>query len=73
MVEANGTLEPMLDSGKSEGAVIVTASRWLGPVILLIVLLFLGSLLLSRLLLCHLQKPHYTQIVSFSKEMAQRF
>jgi hypothetical protein len=26
MVEANRTLEPMLDSGKSDGAVIVAAS-----------------------------------------------
>jgi hypothetical protein len=49
MVEANGTLEPTLDSVKSNGAVVVTASRWPGLVFLLIIILFLGRLLLGRL------------------------
>jgi hypothetical protein len=51
MVEANGTLEPMLDSVKSNGVIIVSASRWPGLAFLLLVVLFLGRLLLSRLLL----------------------
>jgi hypothetical protein len=51
MVEANGTLEPTLDLVKSDRAIIVTASRWLGLVFLLVVIPFLRRLLLSRLLL----------------------
>jgi hypothetical protein len=51
MVEANGTLEPMLDSVKSNGVIVVSASRWPGLAFLLLVVLFLGRLLLSRLLL----------------------
>jgi hypothetical protein len=50
MVEANGTLEPMLDSRKSDGSVVIAASRWPGLVFLLVVILFLGRLLLHRLL-----------------------
>jgi hypothetical protein len=51
MVEANGTLEPTLDLVKSDRAIIVAASRWLGLVFLLVVIPFLWRLLLSRLLL----------------------
>jgi hypothetical protein len=50
MVEANGTLEPTLDSRKSDGAVVITASRWPGLVFFLVVVLFLDHLLLSYLL-----------------------
>jgi hypothetical protein len=51
MVEANGTLEPTLDLVKSDRAIIVAASQWLGLVFLLVVIPFLRRLLLSRLLL----------------------
>jgi hypothetical protein len=51
MVEANGTLEPTLDLVKSDRAIIVAASRWLGLVFLLVVIPFLWRLLLSCLLL----------------------
>jgi hypothetical protein len=50
MVEANGTLEPTLDSGKSDGvdgAIIIAASRWLGLLVFLVIIV----LLLSHLLL----------------------
>jgi hypothetical protein len=56
IVEANGTLEPMLDSRKSDGAdrvIVVAASRWLGLVVFLVVLI-LAHLLLVCLLLGHL-------------------
>jgi hypothetical protein len=50
IVEANGTLQPMHDSGKSDGAdraIIVAASRWLGLLVfLIVVVLLLGRLLL---------------------------
>jgi hypothetical protein len=51
IVEENETLEPTLDSRKSDGAdgaIVVAASRWPGLVFLI---LLLGHLLLSRLLL----------------------
>jgi hypothetical protein len=54
IVEANGTLEPTLDSRKSDGAngvIIVAASRWSGHLFFLLVIIVL--LLLSRLLLGH--------------------
>jgi hypothetical protein len=61
MVEANGTLEPTHDSGKSDradGAVIVIASRWLGLLVFLVVIvLLLGRLLLSCLLPKERDKP----------------
>jgi hypothetical protein len=52
IVDTNGTLEPMLDSGKSnraDGAVVAAASLLL--VSLIIIVLLLGCLLLSCLLL----------------------
>jgi hypothetical protein len=46
IVEANGTLQPMHDSGKSDGVVIIAASRWPGLLaFLLVVVLLLGRLL----------------------------
>jgi hypothetical protein len=51
IVEANGTLQPTHDSGKSDGAdgaIIIAASRWLG-LLVIVLLLLLGHLLLSRL------------------------
>jgi hypothetical protein len=39
MVEANGTLEPSLDSRKSDGAVVVDVSRWPGMIFLHVVIL----------------------------------
>jgi hypothetical protein len=42
MVEANGTLEPTLDSGKSDGAdgaIVIAASQWPGLLVFLVVLL----------------------------------
>jgi hypothetical protein len=57
IVEANGTLQPMLDSGKSDGAdgaVIVAASQWQGLLVFLLLVILLGRLLLSCLLLGHL-------------------
>jgi hypothetical protein len=62
IVEANGTLQPTLGSGKSvgvDGAVIVAASRWQGLLVFLLVLLgrlLLGCLLLDCLLLVCLNK-----------------
>jgi hypothetical protein len=55
IVEAKGTLEPTLDSGKSDGAdgaIIVAASRWPGLLVflLIVVVLLLGHLLLGCLL-----------------------
>jgi hypothetical protein len=60
IVKANGTLEPMLDSEKFDGAdgVVVAASQWPGLLVFLVVIiiLFLGHLL-GRLLLGYLL-PH---------------
>jgi hypothetical protein len=55
IVEANGTLQPTLDPGKSDGAdraVVVTTSRWQGLLVFL-----LGCLLLGRLLPPESEKP----------------
>jgi hypothetical protein len=62
IVEANGTLEPMLDSWKSDGAngaVGITASRWQGLLvfIIIVVVLLLDRLLLGRLLPQERDKP----------------
>jgi hypothetical protein len=54
IVEANGTLQIMLDSGKSDGAdgaVIITASRWQGLLAFLLIVVLLSRLLLGRLVL----------------------
>jgi hypothetical protein len=52
MLEVNETLEPTLDSGKSNGVVVAATSRWPGLFIfLIIVVLLLGCLFLDRLLL----------------------
>jgi hypothetical protein len=74
IVEANGTLEATLESGKSDradGAIIVATSQWLGILIfllivvaasrwpnLLVFLIIIVVLLLDRLLLCHLLLGH---------------
>jgi hypothetical protein len=61
IVEANGTVQPTHDTGKSDGAdraIVVFASRWLGLLVfLVIVVLLLGRLLLSRLLPQKRDKP----------------
>jgi hypothetical protein len=57
IVEANGTLQPTHDSGKSDGAdrvVVVTASRWQGLLVFLIVATLLDRLLLGHLLFSRL-------------------
>jgi hypothetical protein len=49
IVEANGTLQPTHDSGKSDGAdevFIVAASRWQDLLFFLLVVVLLGRLLL---------------------------
>jgi hypothetical protein len=54
IVEANGTLQPTHDSGKSDGtdgAIVVAASLWQGLLVFLVILLLLGRLLLGHLLL----------------------
>jgi hypothetical protein len=54
--EANGTLEPTLDFGKSNGVVVVTTSSWPGLLVFLVIVVFLRrdrfnlSLILGRLL-----------------------
>jgi hypothetical protein len=61
MVEANGTLELMLDSRKSDGAdraVIIAASRWPGLLVFLdVVVPLLGRLLLNLFLPQERDKP----------------
>jgi hypothetical protein len=61
IVEANGTLEPMLDSRKSDGAdgtIVDAASRWLDLLVLLVIIvLLLGHLLLGHLLPQERDKP----------------
>jgi hypothetical protein len=57
IVEANGTLQAALDSGKSYGAdgvVIVVASHWQGLLVFLLIVILLDRLLLGRLLLSRL-------------------
>jgi hypothetical protein len=57
IVEANGTLQPTHNSGKfdlADGAIVVTASQWLG---LLVFLLIIGHLLLGCLLPLERDKP----------------
>jgi hypothetical protein len=54
IVEANGTLQPTHDSGKSDEAdrvVVVAASRWTCLLVFLIIVILLGCLLLSCLIL----------------------
>jgi hypothetical protein len=52
IIEANGTLQPTHDSGRSDRVIVIAASRWLGLLIFLIVIvLLLGRLLLDCLLL----------------------
>jgi hypothetical protein len=61
IVEANGTLQPTLDSGKSNeanGAIVVAASQWQGLLVFLLVVLLLGHLLLGYLLLDRLLLGH---------------
>jgi hypothetical protein len=51
MVEANGTLEPMLDSEKSDGtdgAGVIAASRWPHLLVFLVIVLLLLSYLLPQ-------------------------
>jgi hypothetical protein len=53
IVEANGTLPPTHNTGKSDGvdtAIIIAASRWQGLLVLLDVVLLLSRHLLGRLL-----------------------
>jgi ABC-type microcin C transport system permease subunit YejB len=68
MVEANGTLEPTLESGKFDevdGAIVIVASRWPGLLaFLLVIVLLLSRLLfgrfpLGRLLPLERDKPCY--------------
>jgi hypothetical protein len=55
IIEANGTLQPTHDSGRSDRVIVVVASRWLGlPIFLIVIVLLLGRLLLDCLLLRHL-------------------
>jgi hypothetical protein len=54
IVDANGTLETMLVSRKSDGAgraIIVVASRWPGLLVFLLLVILLVRLLLDHLLL----------------------
>jgi hypothetical protein len=39
--EVNGTLEPTLESRKSDGAVVITASLWPGLLVFFIIVVFL--------------------------------
>jgi hypothetical protein len=52
IVEANGTLQPMHDSRKSnedDGAVVIAASRWPGLLVFfVIIVLLLGHLVLRK-------------------------
>jgi hypothetical protein len=60
IVEANGTLQPTHDSGKSDGAdrvIVVTASRWQDLLVFLLVILLLNRLLLGCLLHLESVKP----------------
>jgi hypothetical protein len=53
IVEANGTLQPTLDSRKSngaDGAVVVATSRWQGMMVFLLIVVLLSHLLLGCLL-----------------------
>jgi hypothetical protein len=57
--KANGTLEPTLDSRKSDavyGTIVIVASRWLGLLVFLVVIIFLRRdwFNLSLLLICFL-------------------
>jgi hypothetical protein len=54
IVEANGTLQPTLDSGKSDGAdgaVIIAPFWWQGMLVFQLIIVLLGRLLLGCLLL----------------------
>jgi Zn-dependent protease len=54
IVEANGTIQPTLDSRKSDGVdgiVVIAASRWQGLLVFLLLVILLGCLLLGCLLL----------------------
>jgi hypothetical protein len=59
IVEANGTLQPMLDSGKSDRAnraIIIAASQWQGLLVFLLIVL-LGRLLLGCIFPSESVKP----------------
>jgi hypothetical protein len=60
IVEANGTLQPTHNSRKfdlADGAIVVTASQWLGLLVFLLIIVLLGHLLLGRLLPLERGKP----------------
>jgi hypothetical protein len=60
IVEANGTLQPTHDSGKSDradGAIVVVASRWQDLLVFLLLIVLLGRLLLYCLLPSESVKP----------------
>jgi hypothetical protein len=68
IVEANGTLQPTHDSGKSDGAdevIVVAASLWQDLFVFLLLIVLLGHLLLRCLLPSESVKPSVQGFIVF--------